>query len=54
MYRLLALRELPPSIKNYVTPQTDLVLMVKPQFEAAADNLKHKGVIKNDKIRRKY
>ena len=26
--------------------------MVKPQFEAAHSNLKHKGVIKNDKMRR--
>ena len=26
--------------------------MVKPQFEAAQSNLKHKGVIKNDSMRR--
>jgi predicted rRNA methylase YqxC with S4 and FtsJ domains len=26
--------------------------MVKPQFEAGQSNLKHKGVIKNDKMRR--
>jgi predicted rRNA methylase YqxC with S4 and FtsJ domains len=26
--------------------------MVKPQFEAGNDNLKHKGVIKNDRVRR--
>ena len=26
--------------------------MVKPQFEAATANLKHKGVIKNDRMRR--
>jgi predicted rRNA methylase YqxC with S4 and FtsJ domains len=26
--------------------------MVKPQFEAGASNLKHKGVIKNDRMRR--
>jgi len=26
--------------------------MVKPQFEASHSNLKHKGVIKNDKMRR--
>lgn len=48
----ISLRELLPSIKKLCNAQTDLVLMVKPQFEAAADNLKHKGVIKNDKIRR--
>jgi len=27
-------------------------MMVKPQFEAGQSNLKHKGVIKNDKMRR--
>jgi predicted rRNA methylase YqxC with S4 and FtsJ domains len=26
--------------------------MVKPQFEATVANLKHKGVIKNDRMRR--
>jgi 23S rRNA (cytidine1920-2'-O)/16S rRNA (cytidine1409-2'-O)-methyltransferase len=31
---------------------TQLVMMVKPQFEATAAHLKHKGVIKNDKMRR--
>jgi predicted rRNA methylase YqxC with S4 and FtsJ domains len=27
-------------------------MMVKPQFEAGQSSLKHKGVIKNDKMRR--
>ena len=48
----ISLRELLPSIAQLVTPTTQLALMVKPQFEASASNLKHKGVIKNDKIRR--
>lgn len=48
----VSLRELLPSIAQLVTPATQLALMVKPQFEAGASNLKHKGVIKNDKIRR--
>ncbi|MDL2341507.1 MAG: TlyA family RNA methyltransferase [Patescibacteria group bacterium] len=48
----VSLRELLPSILQLVTPVTQLALMVKPQFEASASNLKHKGVIKNDKIRR--
>lgn len=47
-----SLRDLLPSIAKLVTPSTELALMVKPQFEAAASNLKHKGIIKNDKIRR--
>ncbi|MBC7708037.1 TlyA family RNA methyltransferase [Polaromonas sp.] len=48
----ISLRELLPSILQQITPATQLALMVKPQFEAGASNLKHKGVIKNDKIRR--
>lgn len=48
----ISLRELLPSIAKLASKQTQLALMVKPQFEATASNLKHKGVIKNDKIRR--
>ena len=48
----ISLRELLPSIATLVSKQTQLALMVKPQFEATASSLKHKGVIKNDKIRR--
>lgn len=48
----ISLRELLPSIDKLCNQKTTLALMVKPQFEAAASNLKHKGVIKNDKIRR--
>lgn len=48
----ISLREILPSVARLCTPQTDIVVMVKPQFEAGASNLKHKGVIKNDKMRR--
>jgi 23S rRNA (cytidine1920-2'-O)/16S rRNA (cytidine1409-2'-O)-methyltransferase len=48
----ISLRELLPSIGHLCTPATQIAVMVKPQFEATASNLKHKGVIKNDKIRR--
>ena len=35
------------------TPQSiEIVVLVKPQFEAGQSDLKHKGVIKNEKIRR--
>jgi 23S rRNA (cytidine1920-2'-O)/16S rRNA (cytidine1409-2'-O)-methyltransferase len=47
----ISLREVLPHIATLCKPQTVLVAMVKPQFEAAA-NLKHKGVIKNDRMRR--
>ncbi len=48
----ISLRELLPHIATLCNPQTRLVMMVKPQFEAAASSLKHKGVIKNDRMRR--
>lgn len=48
----ISLREILPSVAKLCTPRTQLAIMVKPQFEAAQSNLKHKGVIKNDRIRR--
>ncbi len=48
----ISLREILPSVAQLCNPKTELVMMVKPQFEAAVSSLKHKGVIKNDKIRR--
>lgn len=47
----ISLREILPSVASLVGPQTQLVVMVKPQFEAGTET-KHKGVIKNDKMRR--
>lgn len=48
----ISLREILPHLAKLCAPQTDIVAMAKPQFEAAAANLKHKGVIKNDRVRR--
>lgn len=48
----ISLREILPHIAKICTPDTTVVAMVKPQFEAGQSNLKHKGVIKNDKMRR--
>ncbi|HET8709287.1 MAG TPA: TlyA family RNA methyltransferase [Candidatus Saccharimonadales bacterium] len=48
----ISLREILPSVAKLANKNTQLAMMVKPQFEAAASNLKHKGVIKNDKMRR--
>lgn len=48
----ISLREILPAVKRLSNPGTDIVVMVKPQFEAVAANLKHKGVIKNDRMRR--
>jgi len=48
----VSLRDLLPSITKLCSHHTQIAVMVKPQFEATASNMKHKGVIKNDKIRR--
>lgn len=48
----ISLREILPHVATLVGDKTDIVAMVKPQFEAGQSSLKHKGVIKNDKMRR--
>lgn len=48
----ISLREILPHVARLADKNTEIVAMVKPQFEAAQSNLKHKGVIKNDKMRR--
>lgn len=48
----ISLREILPHVATLCTSKTDIVAMVKPQFEAASSSLKHKGVIKNDRMRR--
>jgi len=48
----ISLREILPHIYNYLSnSQTQVVAMVKPQFEAGKDQT-NKGIIKNDAIRR--
>jgi 23S rRNA (cytidine1920-2'-O)/16S rRNA (cytidine1409-2'-O)-methyltransferase len=48
----ISLREILPSIARVSKKETQIVVMVKPQFEAAGSRVKHKGVIKNDTMRR--
>lgn len=48
----ISLRDVLPHIATLCGPNTIVAAMVKPQFEAVAANLKHKGVIKNDRMRR--
>lgn len=47
----ISLRDILLPIKSLITKQTEVIAMVKPQFEAGS-NLKNKGVIKNEHIRR--
>lgn len=48
----VSLRDILPHVATLINPKTQIVAMVKPQFEAVASSLKHKGVIKNDRMRR--
>jgi 23S rRNA (cytidine1920-2'-O)/16S rRNA (cytidine1409-2'-O)-methyltransferase len=48
----ISLRDILPHIKTLCHKRTEIVAMVKPQFEAGNSSLKHKGVIKNDHMRR--
>lgn len=48
----ISLRQILPHVAGLSTADTRLVVMVKPQFEAGESSLKHKGVIKNDSVRR--
>ncbi len=48
----ISLRQILPYVRKLSNTSTNILAMVKPQFEAVADNVKHKGVIKNDRMRR--
>lgn len=47
----ISINEILPHIAKLINKNSIIVAMVKPQFEAGT-SLKHKGVIKNDNIRR--
>lgn len=47
----ISLREILPTVAKLSSKNTQIVAMVKPQFEVG-DTAKHKGVIKNDRMRR--
>lgn len=47
----ISLRDILPHVAKLSGKQTQIIAMLKPQFEAGAD-VKHKGVIKNDRMRR--
>ena len=48
----ISLRQILPKISSLSDKSTQVIAMVKPQFEAAAKDI-NKGVIKNDSIRRR-
>ena len=47
----VSVRQILPSVATLSSKNTQIVVMLKPQFEASAKDV-NKGVIKNDKIRR--
>lgn len=48
----ISLRDILPHVSTIIASDTKIIAMVKPQFEAGIRNVKHKGVIKNDRMRR--
>lgn len=48
----ISLRQILPHVSKLAGPQARIIAMVKPQFEAINGDHKHKGVIKNEKVRR--
>lgn len=48
----VSLRDILPSVGKLCNGNTQIIAMVKPQFEAKQSNLTHRGVIKNEKVRR--
>ncbi len=48
----VSVRSLLPHVIGLCGNETQYVIMLKPQFEAVHQNFKHKGIIKNEKMRR--
>lgn len=48
----ISLREILPAVGRLSEPKTQITVMLKPQFEARQSDFKHKGVIKNNHMRR--
>lgn len=47
----ISLRDILPHVAKLSNKSTQIIAMVKPQFEATSE-VKHKGVIKNERVRR--
>lgn len=48
----ISLRQILPHIATITGPKTQIVAMVKPQFEASRQQITGGGIVKNDRIRR--
>lgn len=49
----ISLRLLLPTIKGWLTPQADIIALIKPQFEAGKDDVGKGGVVRDSKIHRR-
>jgi 23S rRNA (cytidine1920-2'-O)/16S rRNA (cytidine1409-2'-O)-methyltransferase len=49
----ISLKLLLPTIKGWLTPQADLIALIKPQFEAGRQNVGKGGVVRDGKIHRR-
>jgi 23S rRNA (cytidine1920-2'-O)/16S rRNA (cytidine1409-2'-O)-methyltransferase len=47
----ISVRDVLPAIKDLLVKKGEIIVLVKPQFESGNEQ-KHRGIIKNDKIRR--
>ena len=48
----ISIRKILYYLTGSINKNTEIVAMVKPQFETNDNNIKHKGIIKNERIRR--
>jgi 23S rRNA (cytidine1920-2'-O)/16S rRNA (cytidine1409-2'-O)-methyltransferase len=48
----VSLRDVLAHIHKLIGRQTQIIALLKPQFEITSDSLKNEGIIKNDRIRR--
>lgn len=48
----VSLRQILPSVAEMSVPSTEIIAMVKPQFEAARAQMGTSGVVRNDRVRR--
>lgn len=48
----ISIREVLLHLPSIIDSKSEIIAMVKPQFEASSGHLKHKGIIKNETMRR--
>lgn len=49
----ISLKILMPTIRNWLQPSADLILLIKPQFEAGRDEVGKGGVVRDSKIHKR-